>query len=80
MQNIDRYDYKSRVKHLSLFPAPEHMGPLPPGFVEPILSGMQWIRGIEVSTTLRLHIAKNDLSQQNIRNDVYMVSFISSQN
>ena len=78
VDNIDRVDYKERVKHISLFPRPGYMGPSPPGFVEQILSGMRWIRGIVLTITLRLRIANTDLSKQDVGNDVYMVNFISS--
>ena len=54
------------------------MGPSPPGFVENIISGMQWIRGIVIQSDLRLRIANNNLSLKNVGKDVYMVTFLSS--
>jgi hypothetical protein len=79
IDSLDRIDYKSRVKQISLFPRPGYMGPAPPGFVEQILNGMRWMRGISVTTTLRVHIANNDLSLVHSGNDVYMVTFLSSE-
>ena len=78
VNNIDRVDYKGRVKHISLFPRPGYMGPSPPGFVEQILSGMRWVRGIVLTTTLRVRILNTDLSKQDAGDDIYMVNFISS--
>jgi len=78
VDSLDRDDLKSRVKQISLFPRPGYMGPSPPGFVEQILNGMRWVRGISVTTTLRVHIANSDLSLVNRGNDVYMVTFLSS--
>jgi len=76
--NVDRTDYKQRVKHISLYPRPAYMGPSPPGFVEQIVHNAVWVRGIVFSMTLRMHIAHNDLSRVNAGNDVYMVNFVST--
>ena len=76
--NVDRVDYKQRVKHISLYPRPAYMGPSPPGFVEQIVRDAVWVRGIVLSMTLRVHIAHNDLSRVNAGNDVYMVNFVST--
>lgn len=59
MSNINRTNYKSRVKHVWLFPRPAYMGPSPPSFFEQILHDKQWVLGITVYITLRMHIAHN---------------------
>jgi len=78
VDGVDRAEYKARIKHMSLFPRPGYMGPSPPGFVEQIMVGMRWIYGTSITTTLRVHIANTDLSQNNVGHDVYMVTFLSS--
>jgi len=78
VEGVDRYDLTDRVKQVSLFPRPGYMGPAPPGFVEKIIDGLPWMRGIVVRSSLRLRIANNNLVDVNMGNDVYMVSFITT--
>jgi len=77
VQNVDRYDLTGKVKQISLFPRPGYMGPAPPGFVEKIIDGLPWIRGIVVRSALRMRIANNNLVAVNAGNDVHMVSFVT---
>jgi len=79
VKGVDRYDLTERVKQVSLFPRPGYMGPAPPGFVEKIIDGVPWIRGMVVRSALRLRIANNNLVAVNAGNDAYMVSFITTQ-
>jgi len=78
VNDVDCSDYKESVKQFSLFPRPGYTGPSPPGFTEPLINGMQWIRGVIIKYTLRLRIKNNNLAAVNAGNDVYMVSFVST--